>query len=340
MGRRPDPEAVHLVADGIKAGDRTAPVPQSSAPAVAAGDRFEEPSTHWECSTATPQSRRPRIKRPDLDSIDQMCVRIVDFLRSQKRSVRSFQLRRRLNADSDSKTYDLALGRLRELGAIRVENEAQARGRWVTLVKVPSKYAKTSIEPKDPPAPPYIWFKLYPRSAKRLARLLPAGQRQLIGSILLDLYDIIPFTWRELEREMNGKTVERKETWQLLLDERSIEFYCHRKGKRGRWILDLPWMSPQTPAPEEGAEVKRVLRQPEVERVLRQPEVKRTRRVARREIDVRIRLLEQIVKCWLPCAGGREPGNLTERLSGRGNGLVLGLQREPAWCSEADKGPS
>jgi hypothetical protein len=168
------------------------------------------------------------------------------------------------------------------------------------LVKVPSKYAEARIEPKAQPAPLYLWFKLYPRSMKRLVKLLPEPQVLLICSILEDLYDIIPFTWRELEPEM----VKRKETWQLLLDERCIEFYCHRRGKRGRWILDLPWMSPQTPATEEVAEVKRVLRQ---------PEGKRIRRMAR-EIDVRIKLLEQIAKCWLSCGGGREPDNLKERL--------------------------
>jgi hypothetical protein len=221
-----------------------------------------------------------------LDPIGQICVQIVDFLRSQRRRVRSFQLRRRLNAARDSKTYDLALGRLRELGTIRVENETQARGRWVVLVKVPRKYARTRIEPKARPAPRYVGFKLHRRLTKRLAKQLPKWQARLIVSILLHLFDSLPLRWRALEREMKAETAECKETWQLLLHERCIEFYWDRKGKRRRLIGNLPWMSPETPAQTKALRV---------ERVLRQPKGKRIRRMAS-ETDIRSKQLEKIAK--------------------------------------------
>jgi hypothetical protein len=89
-----------------------------------------------------------------------------------------------------------------------------------------------------------------------------------------------------LEREIKAETAKCKETWQLLLHERCIEFYWHRKGKRRRFIRNLPWMLPETPAQTEALKAKGVLRQ---------PKGKRTRRMAR-ERDVRRKQLEKIAK--------------------------------------------
>jgi hypothetical protein len=121
---------------------------------------------------------------------------------------------------------------------------------------------------------------------KRLAKQLPKWQGRLIVSILLYLYDSIPLRWRALEQDMNAETVKCKETWQLLLHEKCIEFYWDRKGKRRRWIRNLPWMSPAIPAHMEGLKAKRVLRQ---------PKGKRIRRMAS-ETDIRSKQLEKLDK--------------------------------------------
>ena len=93
--------------------------------------------------------RRQRVKRPDLLGWEQMCVSIIDFIRTQGGRVTLSQLRRGLNAYRyPEEVFDFALRRLQNRGAIKIEKEPRTRRQWVTLLEVPQKYEATRLPPK------------------------------------------------------------------------------------------------------------------------------------------------------------------------------------------------
>jgi len=92
--------------------------------------------------------RRPRTKRPKLLSWEQMCVRILDFITTHGCRATLSQLRRGLNAYRYPWLFDMALRRLQNRGAIKIEKEPRTRRQWVTLLEVPQKYAATKLPPK------------------------------------------------------------------------------------------------------------------------------------------------------------------------------------------------
>ena len=95
-----------------------------------------------------PAPRRQRVKRPERLGWDRMCVRILDFITTHGRRVTLSQLRRGLNAYRYPWLFDMALRRLQNRGAIKIEKEPRTRRQWVTLLEVPQKYAATKLPPK------------------------------------------------------------------------------------------------------------------------------------------------------------------------------------------------
>ncbi len=90
--------------------------------------------------------RRQRVKRPDLDQVDQMCVKIVDLMNHKGHRLPLSIIRRGLNANRYPGLLDFAFGRLHR--ALKIEKEPGTRRKWVTLLEVPEKYAATRLPPK------------------------------------------------------------------------------------------------------------------------------------------------------------------------------------------------
>ena len=91
--------------------------------------------------------RRPRIKRPDLDRVDQMCVKIIDFMNHYGRRLPRSTVRRGVNDYRYPGVFDFALRRLRNR-ALTIEKEPRTRREWLTLFEVPPKYEATALPPK------------------------------------------------------------------------------------------------------------------------------------------------------------------------------------------------
>jgi hypothetical protein len=89
--------------------------------------------------------RRQRVKRPELLGWEQMCVSVINFIRTQGGRVTLSQLRRGLNAYRHPEVFDFALRRLQKRRAIKIENEPGSRREWVTLLEVPQKYEATKL---------------------------------------------------------------------------------------------------------------------------------------------------------------------------------------------------
>jgi hypothetical protein len=90
--------------------------------------------------------RRPRIKRPDLDRVDQMCVKIIDFMNHNGHRLPSSTVRRGVNAHRYPGVFDFALRRLKRV--LNIEKEPGTRREWLNLLEVPPKYEATTLPPK------------------------------------------------------------------------------------------------------------------------------------------------------------------------------------------------
>ncbi len=90
--------------------------------------------------------RRPQVNRPDLSHVDQMCVRIVDFMSHNGRRLPYSTIRRGVNAYRYPGLLDFAFQRLHR--ALKIEEEPGTRRKWVTLLEVPEKYAATRLPPE------------------------------------------------------------------------------------------------------------------------------------------------------------------------------------------------
>lgn len=89
----------------------------------------------------------PRDSRPDLSPVDQICVRILGFIKTHECRVTLSQLRRGLNASRYHGTFDAAVRHLQDLGAMTIEKEPGSRRQWVTLVEAPSEFKATRPQP-------------------------------------------------------------------------------------------------------------------------------------------------------------------------------------------------
>lgn len=94
------------------------------------------------------KARRPRIKRPDLDQVNQMCVKIIDFMNHKGHQLPLSTIRRGVNAHRYPEVFDFALRRLQNGRAIKIEKEPGSRREWATLLEVPQKYEATRLPPK------------------------------------------------------------------------------------------------------------------------------------------------------------------------------------------------
>jgi len=91
--------------------------------------------------------RRPRIERPDLDRVDQMCVKIVDLMNHKGHRLPLSIIRRGVNAYRYPPwLIDMALRRLQR--ALKIEKAPGTRRQWATLLEVPQKYEATRLPPK------------------------------------------------------------------------------------------------------------------------------------------------------------------------------------------------
>jgi hypothetical protein len=130
-------------------------------------------------TTAPPavKSRRPRVIRPDLEPVDQVCVSILDFTKHRGRRVSFSGLRRGVNAYRYGNNYELAIQKLQELGAITVEKERRTRRQWITVLEIPKRSQATRPKPKTRRHKPRsrgqtLWFRnlMMCRAAAKLGK--------------------------------------------------------------------------------------------------------------------------------------------------------------------------
>jgi DNA-binding transcriptional regulator GbsR (MarR family) len=105
-------------------------------------------SRHEPTVPGVSNSRRPRVIRPVLSRVEQICVAILDFITTHGCRVTLSQLRRRLNASRYPGTFDAAVRQLQDLHAITIEKEPGTRRQWVTLVEIPKQLEATRPQPK------------------------------------------------------------------------------------------------------------------------------------------------------------------------------------------------
>jgi len=108
--------------------------------------------------------RRAQVNRPDLEHVDQMCVRILDFMNHNGHRLPLSTIRRGLNAYRCRDLFNRALRRLQNRRAIMVDKEPATRREWVTLQELPQKYRATKLPPKRRRHAPHsrgqtFWFQ-------------------------------------------------------------------------------------------------------------------------------------------------------------------------------------
>ena len=110
---------------------------------------LEERSSGLEkTAPAASKPRRPRVRRPDLEPLERLCVGILAFIESQSGRVTASQLQRGTNASRRPEIYKAAIQHLLELRAITVEKERGSKRRWITLLKIPKHLRATKLKPK------------------------------------------------------------------------------------------------------------------------------------------------------------------------------------------------
>jgi len=97
---------------------------------------------------AAASSYRPRVKRLDLEPVDQVCTKILAFIQGEGGCASVSQLKRGLNSYRFPQLYDVAIQKLLDLGAIRLEKEPGTRRQRVCLIKIPNKFKRTGPKPK------------------------------------------------------------------------------------------------------------------------------------------------------------------------------------------------
>lgn len=147
---------------------------------------------------------RRRVIRPDLSRVEQMCVRILQFLTTHGHRVPLSQLRRGLNASRYHGTFDAAVRQLQDLGAITIEKEPGTRRRWVTLVDPPSEFKATRPQPKRRRHRPRSrgqspWFQ----------SLMTQRTAEQFASLVSELRDAIREGQSEKSRRAAGLIVDR-----------------------------------------------------------------------------------------------------------------------------------
>ena len=130
--------------DDVRKGKtRTAKPPAQAEPTPTAHQ-----GTRARTEPATDRTRQPRIKRPDLSHLDRMCVRVLAYMRHRGPRLPWAEIRHGLNAYRDKDTFELAMQKLQDLKAIKVEKEPGTRRRWVTLLEIPKRFEETQLKPK------------------------------------------------------------------------------------------------------------------------------------------------------------------------------------------------
>jgi hypothetical protein len=127
----------------------------------------EEPSSMPDVAALAPgKPGRARVIRPGLEHVDQICIRILAFIKRQGGRVTVSQLKRRLNAYRYPQVYKAAIQQLLDLGAIEVEKEPGNRRKWISLLEIPERFQATRSIHKRRGHPARsrgrtLWFELF-----------------------------------------------------------------------------------------------------------------------------------------------------------------------------------